>query len=150
MTSNLGHTEQRKKGIGFIEKEEETQHEINSEVKRLFRPELINRIDEQIVFNKLDEKDVKEILEEMLKELSEDLHEKYDTILKITDDAKEFIMQEGYSPEFGVRELRRGVERLIQIPLSSLILSGKIKEQRALNVIMRNEEIQIIPIDEEI
>ncbi|MDP3112591.1 MAG: ATP-dependent Clp protease ATP-binding subunit, partial [Thermodesulfovibrionales bacterium] len=149
MTSNLGHTEHRKKGIGFLEQDEESKPEINSEIKKLFRPELINRIDEQIVFSQLGEDNVREILKTMLHEITEDVGKRYNIKIKVTEEAERFISQKGYSPEYGVRELRRTVEKLVQIPLSDLILSGKIKEQRALNVILRNEEIQIVPISEE-
>ena len=149
MTSNLGHTEQRKKGIGFLEQDEESEHEISSEIKKLFRPELINRIDEQIVFQPLGEDNVREILKTMLNEITEDVGKRYNIKIKVTEKAERFISQKGYSPEYGVRELRRTVEKLVQIPLSNLILSGKIKEQRALDVILRNEEIQIVPISEE-
>lgn len=148
MTSNLGCAEQRKKGIGFLEQNEESKHEMNSEVKKLFRPELINRIDEQIVFQPLGEDNVREILKTMLNEISADVEKRYNIKIKIANEAESFISQKGYSQEYGVRELRRTVERLVQIPLSSLILSGKIKEQCALNVILRNEEIQIVPIIE--
>jgi len=148
MTSNLGCAEQRKKGIGFLEQDEESKHEINSEVKKLFRPELINRIDEQIVFSQLGEDNARAILKTMLSEISADVEKRDNIKIKITNEAERFISQKGYSQEYGVRELRRTVERLVQIPLSNLILSGKIKEQRALNVILRNEEIQIVPIIE--
>ena len=148
MTSNLGHTEQRKKGIGFLEQDEESKHEISSEIKKFFRPELINRIDEQIVFQPLGEDNVREILKTMLNEISADVEKRYNIKIKITNEAERFISQKGYSQEYGVRELRRTVERFVQIPLSNLILSGKIKEQRALNVILRNEEIQIASADE--
>ncbi|MEK6653154.1 MAG: ATP-dependent Clp protease ATP-binding subunit, partial [Nitrospirota bacterium] len=110
---------------------------------------LINRIDEQIVFQPLGEDNVREILKTMLNEITEDVGKRYNIKIKVTEKAERFISQKGYSPEYGVRELRRTVEKLVQIPLSNLILSGKIKEQRALDVILRNEEIQIVPISEE-
>ena len=117
-------------------------------LKSSFRPELINRIDEQIVFQPLGEDNVRDILKTILNEISADVEKRYNIKIKITNEAERFISQKGYSQEYGVRELRRTVERLVQIPLSSLILSGKIKEQHALNVILRNEEIQIVPIIE--
>ncbi|MFA4829796.1 MAG: ATP-dependent Clp protease ATP-binding subunit [Thermodesulfovibrionales bacterium] len=147
MTSNLGHTEQRKKGIGFLEKDEESKHEINSEIKKLFRPELINRIDEQIVFKPLGEDNVREILKTILNEISADVAKRYNTKLKITGEAERFISQEGYSPEYGVRELRRIVEKLVQIPLSNLILSGQLKEHQSWQVVCKGEGISIRPVD---
>ncbi len=147
MTSNLGHTEQRKKGIGFLEQDEESKHEISSEIKKLFRPELINRIDEQIVFSQLGEDDVREILKTMLNEITEDVGKRYNIKIKITNEAERFISQKGYSREYGVRELRRTVERFVQIPLSNLILSGKTKEHQAWQVVCEGEGISISPVD---
>ena len=70
---------------------------MNSEVKRLFRPELINRIDEQIVFQPLGEDDVREILKTILNELSADAEKRYNIKIKITNEAERFISQKGYS-----------------------------------------------------
>ena len=147
MTSNLGHTEQRKKGIGFLEQEEKSKHEMNSEVKRLFRPELINRIDEQIVFQPLGEDDVREILKTILNELSADAEKRYNIKIKITNEAERFISQKGYSQEYGVRELRRTVEKFVQIPLSNLIMSGKLKEHQSWQVVCERDVISIVPAD---
>lgn len=147
MTSNLGHTEQRKKGIGFLEQDEESKHEISSEIKKFFRPELINRIDEQIVFSQLGEDDVSDILKTILNELSADAEKRYNIKIKITNEAERFISQKGYSQEYGVRELRRTVERFVQIPLSNLILSGKIKEHQLWQVVCERDVISIVPAD---
>ena len=147
MTSNLGHTEQRKKGIGFLEQDEESKHEISSEIKKFFRPELINRIDEQIVFQPLGEDDVREILKTILNELSADAEKRYNIKIKITNEAERFISQKGYSQEYGVRELRRTVEKFVQIPLSNLIMSGKLKEHQSWQVVCERDVISIVPAD---
>ena len=147
MTSNLGHTEQRKKGIGFLEQDEESKHEISSEIKKFFRPELINRIDEQIVFSQLGEDDVSDILKTILNELSADAEKRYNIKIKITNEAERFISQKGYSQEYGVRELRRTVEKFVQIPLSNLIMSGKLKEHQSWQVVCERDVISIVPAD---
>ena len=120
---------------------------MNSEVKRLFRPELINRIDEQIVFQPLGEDDVREILKTILNELSADAEKRYNIKIKITNEAERFISQKGYSQEYGVRELRRTVEKFVQIPLSNLIMSGKLKEHQSWQVVCERDVISIVPAD---
>jgi ATP-dependent Clp protease ATP-binding subunit ClpC len=81
----------------------------------------------------------------MLNEISEALKEQYNASLVVTDGAEKFLIHKGFSPQYGVRELRRAVEKFIQIPLSNLILSGKFKEHKSWQVVCSNEEISIIP-----
>lgn len=150
LTSNLIQNEQARKKIGFLEESEEPSTADDSEVRRFFRPELINRIDEQIVFSSLGGDDVRRILHLLLREISEDLRERYDAELKLTEEAERYIAQKGYNPQYGARELRRTVERLIQMPLSNLILSGKFKEHKEWQVVCKGSDIAVVSIDEEI
>lgn len=144
MTSNI--QPETVKKFGFIAKEEkESEATIKTEIKKYFRPELINRIDEQIVFRPLSEDNVREILKTILNEISDDLKNRYNVTLEYTVEAENLLTQKGYSPEYGVRELRRTVEKLVQIPLSNLILSGKMKEHKAWQVVCNNEELSLIP-----
>jgi ATP-dependent Clp protease ATP-binding subunit ClpC len=144
MTSNI--QPEITKKLGFLAKEEkETEEALLKGVKQFFRPELINRIDEQIVFRPLSEDNVREILKTILNEISDDLKNRYNVTLEYTVEAENFLTQKGYSPEYGVRELRRTVEKLVQIPLSSLILSGKLKEHKEWRVVFSNDEISLIP-----
>ena len=148
MTSNLQQKEERRKKIGFIEqKEEELKTEELTELNKYFRPEFINRIDEQIVFRQLKEDDVRKILDAMLDELTEDLKRQHNIALKITEDAVKFIADKGYSQEYGVRELRRTVEKLVQIPLSNMILSGKLKSYNLWQVVCSDKGISIVPAE---
>lgn len=146
LTSNLMQNEHAKRKIGFIEKADEPSIEDNSEVRRFFRPELINRIDEQIVFSSLGEDAIRRILRLIFRDISEDLRERYNAELKLTEEAERYIAQKGYNPQYGARELRRTVERLIQMPLSNLILSGRLRELKDWEVIYRDEVISIIPL----
>jgi ATP-dependent Clp protease ATP-binding subunit ClpC len=118
------------------------------EVKRSFRPEFVNRIDEQIVFRSLNEEDVKRILRPMLEEVCENLNAQHEVALQVGEEAERFIAKAGYDPDYGVRELRRTVERLIQIPLSRLILNGEMKKHSSWRVTRSGEEISIIPLDD--
>lgn len=144
MTSNI--QPEITKKLGFLAKEEkETEEALLKGVKQFFRPELINRIDEQIVFRPLSEDNVREILKTILNEISGDITERYDVTLECTEEAEKCIAHKGYSPEYGVRELRRTVEKLVQIPLSNLILSGKLKEHKEWRVVFSNDDILIQP-----
>jgi len=119
------------------------------EVKKHFRPELINRIDELVVFRSLAEEDVRKILKPMLDEISKNLQNQHKVTLQVSEEAERFLAHVGYSPDYGVRELRRTVERLIQVPLSGLILSGELKEHDYWQVVCSDERLSIIPLDRE-
>ncbi len=134
------------KKLGFLAPEEkETKDVLPKRIKHFFRPEFINRIDEQIVFQPLRENNVMEILKAILNEIFEDIKERYNITLLVTEEAMKYIAHKGYSPEYGVRELRRTVERLIQIPLSNMILSGELKEHNSWQAVCSDEGISIIP-----
>ncbi|MBM4139978.1 MAG: ATP-dependent Clp protease ATP-binding subunit [Nitrospira sp.] len=144
MTSNI--QPETNKRLGFLAQDEKDSEDTSLDgIKHFFRSEFINRIDEQIVFRELGGDDVKKILKAILKEICDDLIERYDATLKVTEEAEKFITHKGYSPEYGVRELRRTVEKLVQIPLSNLILSGKLQEHKSWHVVCDDEGILIIP-----
>jgi ATP-dependent Clp protease ATP-binding subunit ClpA len=81
----------------------------------------------------------------VINEIFEDIKERYNVTLLVTEEARKHIAHKGYSPEYGVRELRRTVERLIQIPLSNLILSGELKELNSWQVVCSDEGISFKP-----
>jgi ATP-dependent Clp protease ATP-binding subunit ClpA len=146
MTSNLYQTEERQKKIGFLEEQEETEKkQERTELTRFFRPEFLNRIDEQIVFRQLGRGDVEVILDEIINELFEDIKARYNVNIRITKEAKDFIIHNGYDPRFGVRDLRRTVEKLIQVPLSNLILSNKIIGKSSWVIDWKNGDVVIMP-----
>jgi ATP-dependent Clp protease ATP-binding subunit ClpC len=146
MTSNLCQVEQRQKKIGFLEEQEETERKlVMTELANFFRPEFLNRIDDQIVFRQLGREDVKVILEIIIKELFKDIKTRYNVNIRITEEAKDFIIRKGFDPSFGVRDLRRAVEKFIQMPLSNLILSSKLKCQSSWAVDFKNNDIAIVP-----
>lgn len=137
MTSNLGaRLITDKKYLGFknsdknsngdIQKEyEETKKEVLTELKKELRPEFINRIDEIIVFHKLNDEEINQIIDIMLKEVVNRLKsEKYD--VKLDSKVKELIAQEGIDKNFGARPLRRTIQNLIEDSLAEEILDGKL------------------------
>lgn len=112
-------------------------------MKRYFREELINRIDEIIPFRCLDREDVERILRKMLDEISLNLRDQYGMALRVSPEAEELIARKGFSVQYGVRELRRTVERLVLSPLSSLVLNGRFKKGGAWRVTAKDDLISI-------
>jgi len=147
MTSNLG-AEQIISGanVGFqTDKErrlsyEEMKSRVLSELKRHFRPEFLNRLDEVIVFHALTKEEIKKIVDLILKEERKLLEEK-EIFLEVTEKAKDLIAKEGYDPDFGARPLRRAIQRLIEDPLSEEILKGKFKERDNIMVDIKDGDI---------
>ena len=148
MTSNISVDKPIKK-IGFGEQDVvESKAAALVEVKKYFRAEFVNRIDEIVAFQSLNEEDVRKILKPMLEEICENIQRHHKVMLKIGDEVDRFVAQAGYSQQYGVRELRRTVERLIEIPLSSLILSGELQRHTCWQVIYSGDGLLIIPIEE--
>ena len=134
MTSNVGARQiQRESSIGFrIVVDERSEYEsmkekVTDELKRTFRPEFLNRIDEIIVFHALNKEHIKEITDIMLAELRQQMKE-MDLELVITPAAKDFLADKGFDPDFGARPLRRAIQRYIENPLSEEMLKGRFKE----------------------
>jgi ATP-dependent Clp protease ATP-binding subunit ClpA len=91
-----------------------------------------------------------EILKPMLDEICENIQKHHKVMLRVREEVEKFVARAGYSPQYGARELRRTVERLIQIPLSNLILSGELKRHAHWQVIYSGDGLSIIPFGEEI
>ncbi|MCL4425798.1 MAG: AAA family ATPase, partial [Firmicutes bacterium] len=96
---------------------------VMEELKRTFRPEFLNRIDEIIVFHALTERDLGEIVDLMLKRLAERLRETQ-LELEVSETARAKLVKEGLDPIFGARPLRRAIQRLVEDPLSEEMLRG--------------------------
>src|SRR5438094_4275405 len=126
MTSNLGTADLRKASIGFARTDEAVTHEkmkekVHEELKRSFRPEFLNRIDEVIVFHELSRDEVTEIVDLMIKRVVTQL-ESQGINLELAPAAKDLLAQKGYDPTLGARPLRRAIQRLVEDPLSERIL----------------------------
>ncbi len=134
MTSNVGaHTIRKQKTLGFapaddsIDSEYEKMKEnILEELKRTFRPEFINRIDEIIVFHSLEDEHLRKIVPLMLENAIKRLEHK-DIYIEISDKAKDYMVKEGFDPVYGARPLRRAIQRTVEDNLSEEILAGRIK-----------------------
>ncbi|MCS7276236.1 MAG: AAA family ATPase [Dehalococcoidia bacterium] len=146
MTSNLGTAELQRPPVGFLAHAKPSQSErerlresVERALRQAFRPELLNRIDEIIIFDPLTEDDLKKIVELMLKDLRERLSER-GLGLELTEEAKAALVREGYDPQFGARPLRRTIERRIANPLSLKILAGEFQEGDTVLVDYRDGE----------
>src|SRR5918998_883196 len=131
MTSNVGaQTINKTKSLGFGSDEaglsyKEMKGRVTSELRKIFRPELLNRIDEIIVFHKLEREDMRQIIEIQIKRLRQQLVER-DVSIEFTNEALDKLAEDGYDPAFGARPLRRVLQRMIEDPMSEMILRGDI------------------------
>jgi ATP-dependent Clp protease ATP-binding subunit ClpC len=135
MTSNIGAREiTGGKTLGFLTTQEAEQtykdmkKKVLDEMRKVFRPEFLNRIDEFIVFHPLSKEDVRNIVELMLKKVVDRLSEQAIT-LEVTDGAKNFLVEKGFDPQFGARPLRRAIQKYLEDPLAQEILSKRIEPQ---------------------
>jgi ATP-dependent Clp protease ATP-binding subunit ClpC len=131
MTSNIG-TQYAKSGgtLGFLrstdasDEERESKKAIEEGLKRTFRPEFLNRVDEIIIFHVLTLEHVEQIVDLQMKEIRERLAER-GVGIELTDAARKWLASEGYDPAFGARPLRRTLQRYVESPLSKRILRGE-------------------------
>jgi ATP-dependent Clp protease ATP-binding subunit ClpC len=129
MTSNVGASEIAKNtGIGFTVGDEtgityeDMKVRIMGELKKVFRPEFLNRIDEVIVFHKLTKEEITEIVELLLKRIRESLAER-ELTMNLSQGAADFLVEKGWDPAMGARPLRRAIQRYIEDPLADEVLS---------------------------
>ncbi len=129
MTSNIGAAEiARNTPLGFAVSDDETgityddmKNRIMGELKKVFRPEFLNRIDDVIVFHKLQKEEVKQIVELLLLRIRESMAER-ELQLELTDPAKDLLVEKGWDPSMGARPLRRAIQRYIEDPLADFVL----------------------------
>ena len=131
MTSNVGAgTIKRDRSLGFKAAEdaqdsyERMKERVMSELRKTFRPEFLNRVDELIVFHPLGKEHLKEIIGLMLKELGKRIKDKK-LKLEVTEEAKDILLEEGFNEEYGARPLRRAIQKLVEDQLSDGLLEGK-------------------------
>ncbi len=144
MTSNVGATFLKKAAVGFGASSEESDYEqmkerIMDELKRTFRPEFLNRVDDQIVFHSLSEEHIRQIVDMMLDELNKRIQE-YSLQVEVSDDVKGMLLKEGFDPSFGARPLRRVIQRRLEDGISEELLQGKIAPGDTVEVDIDDEE----------
>ena len=117
---------------------------IMGELKKVFRPEFLNRIDEVIVFHKLERAEILEVVDLMMKRVREEMA-KHGTVIELTDDAKELLVEKGYDPAMGARPLRRAIQRVIEDPLADFVLGAELTPGATI-VVARKEETEDVVI----
>jgi ATP-dependent Clp protease ATP-binding subunit ClpC len=149
MTSNIGAaTIAKNQALGFTVADEtglsydEMKTRIMGELKKVFRPELLNRIDEVIVFHKLAKEEIKQVVDMMLKRLREQMAV-HDTTIELTEDAKELLVEKGYDPTMGARPLRRAIQRFIEDPLADFVLGRSLTPGSVIRVDRKEDEEEI-------
>jgi len=146
MTSNVGAELIRKaSSLGFkAQKEEVTYQEMKEklldEVKRTFKPEFLNRIDDIIVFRPLVREDLGHIVDIEIGFVAERLKE-HKITLEVTQEAKDFLIDKGFDPLFGARPLKRTIQRFLEDPLASDIISKRFQEGSTIKVLRKYEEL---------
>ncbi|GAB4349680.1 MAG: ATP-dependent chaperone ClpB [Candidatus Abyssubacteria bacterium] len=136
MTSNVG-----SQYIAGLESEPEKARSLMMEaLRREFRPEFLNRVDDIITFNSLGEEQIKEIVEIQIDNVRKRLAEKK-IDLKLTDEAKELLAKEGYDPAYGARPLKRAIQRLVLDPLAMKMLKGEFHEGDVIQVGCHDSQI---------
>ena len=133
MTSNIGASEiARNTPLGFAVSDDETgityddmKTRITGELKKVFRPEFLNRIDEVIVFHKLAKDEIKEIVDLLLRRIRESMAER-ELQLELSEPAKDMLVDKGWDPAMGARPLRRAIQRYVEDPLADFVLRSQV------------------------
>jgi ATP-dependent Clp protease ATP-binding subunit ClpC len=125
MTSNAG-TTLKANGIGFgATGHVALESRVQTVLKDMFRPEFLNRIDETVVFHELEREEIRKIVDLMLTEVKLHLAEK-GVVLDVDEPAKDYLANKGYDPKYGARPLRKTIQRLVEDPLSDMLLTGRL------------------------
>ena len=147
MTSNIGARQLKDfgQGVGFETKarkkaaETNTKSVIQNALKRTFSPEFLNRIDDIVIFNSLDKDDISKIIDITL----QDLYKRLGGMtfkLELSDEAKDFVADKGFDPQFGARPLHRAIQKYLEDPLAEFILGQTPSEGSTLEAIMNDEK----------
>lgn len=150
MTSNVGArniTEPKKLGFNAggskAVEYDDMKKNVMDELKRTFRPEFLNRVDEIIVFHPLTEEDIQKIVDVMLDQFTSRLQKSADLTLEFTSEARAFLAKVGYDPTFGARPLRRAIQTHVEDHLAEKMLEGKVTAGDVIKVDMKDEKIEI-------
>ena len=156
MTSNAGaQAIIEPKKLGFLSNNDEKQDYermksgVMEEVRRLFKPEFLNRIDEIMVFHPLNKTHIKKIVNIMLKTLEKRCKEQLDIQLKITESVRDFLAEAGFDSKYGARPLRRAIQTKLEDPMANAFLEGTIKRGDTVRIQLHQKEIRFTPLSED-
>ena len=152
MTSNLGTADLRKAAVGFAPADEAATYEkmkerVTDELKKSFRPEFLNRVDEVIVFTELKREQIMEIVDLLTKRVREQLKSQ-GLGFELTDAARTHLSEKGYDPQMGARPLRRAIQRLVEDPLSEKLLWKEFQAGDTIVVDAEDDEIVFRSIED--
>jgi ATP-dependent Clp protease ATP-binding subunit ClpC len=139
MTSNLGTSLIGKKfSPGFLQESDDQSYEkmkerVMEELKRAFRPEFLNRVDEIVVFHALSAEHIKEIIRLMVRRINKQLADR-GIELALTPAAEQGLVEKGYDATYGARQLRRTIQKLVEDPLAEAIIRGQVSERARIEV----------------
>jgi len=147
MTSNIGVRKLKDfgQGVGFATKarqqsiDEDSKSVIQGALKKTFSPEFLNRIDDVIIFNSLEQEDISKIIDISLKDLYKRIND-LDFSLDLNDEAKKFVAEKGFDPQFGARPLHRAIQKYIEDPLAEYILNQKPSNGAQLIAVMNDDK----------
>jgi ATP-dependent Clp protease ATP-binding subunit ClpC len=149
MTSNLGSKEFQRGGIGFLRREEGDEQKMRTDVesalKKNLLPELLNRIDDVIIFHTLTQEHLKSIVDLLAREVEGRLSERK-IRLEVSEEAKAWLVRKGYDPVFGARPLRRAIQKYVENPISTKILQGEFKEGDTVAVSLQEDELSFAAV----
>jgi ATP-dependent Clp protease ATP-binding subunit ClpC len=144
MTSNLGSKEFQRGGIGFLRKEEGDEEKMKTDVKSALKehllPELLNRIDDVIIFHPLTKEHLKSIVDLLIRDVERGLAER-NIKLEVNEEAKAWLVQKGYDPVYGARPLRRAIQKYVENPISTKILQGEFKEGDTIAISLKEDNL---------
>ena len=156
MTSNAGaQAIIEPKKLGFLSNNDEKQDYermksgVMEEVRRLFKPEFLNRIDEIMVFHPLNKTHIKKIVNIMLKTLEKRCKEQLDIQIKITESVRDFLAEAGFDSKYGARPLRRAIQTKLEDPMANALLEGTIKRGDTVRIQLHQKEIRFTPLSED-
>ena len=156
MTSNAGaQAIIEPKKLGFLSNNDEKQDYermksgVMEEVRRLFKPEFLNRIDEIMVFHPLNKTHIKKIVNIMLKTLEKRCKEQLDIQLKITESVRDFLAEAGFDSKYGARPVRRAIQTKLEDPMANALLEGTIKRGDTVRIQLHQKEIRFTPLSED-
>lgn len=139
----LGFSYQRDEAAEAADAYEKMREKLMEQLKREFRPEFINRVDNIIVFRQLSQQDIVQIVDIVVQEVNDRLAE-HELTVETTEAARLWLGEKGYDPEFGARPLRRLVQREVEDRLSDAVLSGVFKEGDTILVDVQNGQVVLV------
>ena len=151
MTSNIGAETLKKQGsIGFKSQEEEVTYQsmrsrLLDEVKKVFKPEFLNRVDDTIVFRPLTKEDLEKIIELEIKDVESRLKDQH-ILIDLTKEAKDFLVERGFDKVFGARPLKRTIQRFLEDPLAEEIIKGSYKNGAKVRVTAKADSLDFVTV----